>query len=333
MAINTTALNLVLNQIFAGAIANQLNNRSVLLKLLRKTVGSGKNIAFDVKVARGTTAGSYAEAAAITGDDNDTEVPAVLAWKRYKSEFRVTGLAEAIAASSGPEAYTKLLGKAIEDATSNLANRIANHVYGDGTGNSGLDLDGLDAIIANSGTYAGISRGTYATWRGNVQANSGTPRALTKELIQTAHRQVLVASGAPADVMVCNPAVYDKYEALFESITRVNGGDTYDIGAGNLAFRGVPLLRDPFAPAGKLYVLNMASFEFEQLPHVSEEGGIQLTQAERTMVTDDGEVGLQVGVEVLGKTGDFYPGFVKLYGNLKNEHPNRNAVIADINEA
>lgn len=334
MAIDLAYLQNVLNLTFRNVIADNLNQRTILLKRIRKTRGGGKNIAFDVKVARGTSAGSYASGANITGDDNDIEVPAVLQWKRVKAEFKVTGDALAAAMSStGPEAFSKLFTKQIMDATKNLAKNLNFQIYGDGTGNTGLDVDGLGALIANTGTYAGINRATYAPWRSNVLANGGTPRALTVDLLRQLNRAIFVASGFEPDFIITDPITYDKYAALFDPIKRVIVGDEkpMDLGTRDLAFEGVPVIRDPDCPAGKLYMLTQDELEFQQLPVVMDgpmEDGQPDGDAE--LESGDGEVGIEAGIELLGKVGDAYRGFIKVYGNMVSEHPNQQGVIADI---
>lgn len=330
--IDLTAISAVLNQIYAPTIADQLNQRSILLARMPKTIGSGKNIAFDVKVARGTSAGSYASGADITGDDADTEKAAVLNWKRNKAEFKVAGDALAAAASGGPQAYANLFGKVINDAARNLAVDVSEQMYGDGTGNSSLDIDGLQAALAATGTYAGLSRVTYSIWRGNVLANGGVARALTETLMRTMERTIFTVSGIAPDLIVTTPAILDKYEALFASIKRQDTNTRYDIGAMELTYKGIPIVRDPMCPAGFMFFLTLDSFAFEQLPPVTSGDGVELVQGSTPLMTADGNVGLQVAIEMLGKSGDNYKGFVKLYGNVKCERPNVSGYISDIDE-
>lgn len=334
MAINSAALTNVLNQVFRGQLANQLNNRVPLLSRITKRLGSGKNIAWDVTVESNHNAGSYADGADITGDGATTDVPAILGWKYLKAEFKVTGPAMAQAASGGPEAFAKLLAKEVMGAGRDLAVQLATQIFGDGTGNAGKDIDGFAAALTNSGTYAGVSRATYPTWRATVLGNSGTPRALTKPLMDDAEEAVFTASGFAPDLIVTTPKIYKKFEQLFETILRhdPSNGD-YRLGASQLSYKGIPIVRDQYCPAGTMYFFTFDSLAFEQLMPVSESDGMELVQGAEPLVMEDGSLGLQVAVELLGKSGDNYKGFVKLYGNLVVEYPNRNAVITDIDEA
>lgn len=322
-----------LNTTFAPVIADQLNQHTTTLSMIEKTIGEGKGIYFDAKVARGTSAGSYGSGADITGDDNDIEVPANLPWKYNKAEFKVTGDALAAAATAGPAAYGNLFGKAIKDATVNLSVALASQIFGDGTGNSNKDLTGLGAIVADTGTYAGIDRGTYSTWRSSVLANSGTLRSLSVTLLRQAEKKSFSATGMVPTVYVMGPDLYEAYEGLFDSSKRFNNPQVYssaDAGIAQLFFKGVPVIRDIYCPANKVYALNTNFLEFRQLKPVVMADGIQLVQAQDTITNADGSIGIQVAIEMLGKSGDNYKGFIKVYGNLVTERPNAHAVIADV---
>ncbi|MNU03030.1 hypothetical protein D3C72_2469170 [compost metagenome] len=55
-----------------------------------------------------------------------------------------------------------------------------------------------------------------------------------------------------------------------------------------------------------------------------------MVEAQQLLRNEDGSYGLQVAIELNGKTGDNYKGFVKIYGNFKCERPNTLAVIKDL---
>jgi len=335
MALDLTKITTVLNQLYAPVVATQLNDRTPLIARVPKAIGGGKNIAFDVKLKRGTSAASYDSGADITGDDYRLEKPAVLSWKRLKSEFKVTGDALAAAQTGGPAAYANLLGKEIMDAARDLAIELGKQAYGDGTGNGALDIDGLRAIIAATGTYAGIDRAVAdnAQWKATALANGGVDRALTVDLLREAERKVFEASGLAPDFIITTPAIYAKYEALFDTPKRLNIGQSeYDLGATVLAFKGVPIIRDPQCPAKHLFFITRDCIDFVQLPPVVSDSGIELTQGAEPLLTADGAIGLQVAIEMLGKSGDNYKGFLKVYGNLRCTNPNRCALVKDIQE-
>lgn len=336
MTIALAGIQNVLNQIFAPVVADQLNNRVEILRRVRKTIGSGKNIAWGAKVASSHVAGSYADGATINSGASatTTRVPAILQWKLNKAEFSASGLAIATAANNGPEALANLLGEEIRSASRDLAVAMATQMYADGTGNSNLDLDGLGVICKNTGSYATIARsggGSYSVWQGNYYANSGTPRTLTKAIMDTAERDVFIASGGTVDLIITTPALVTTYEWLFDSIKRQDtNAASYEIGSRSVTYKGIPVLRDARCPAGTMFMLSYDCLRFEQLPPLGMADGMQLVQGYAPIMDPDGNVGLQVGIELLGKTGDKIDGFLKVYGNMVCTQPNMCAMIVDL---
>lgn len=322
-----------LNTKFAPLIADQLNQHAPTLGVIPKRIGDGKGIFFDAKLVRDSNVVSYASGADVGNIAFDTEKPASLYRKRYMAPFVVAGDALAVAALSGPEAYVNLLAKQIQDATRNLGIKLGAHLFGDGTGNSSLDLDGFGAAIANSGTYAGLSRTTYSTWQANVLANGGTLRNLSVDLIRTAEKQIFDACGEMFNAVVMGTALYQAYESSFDTARRyVNPGsfDRLDAGVSQLSYKGVPVIRDVNCTANTVYLLNTNHMYLDTAAPVAMADNIMLTKGNEPIVTADGNTGLQVAIDLLGQTGDAYKGFVKVYTNLVVERPNSMAVIKDV---
>src|SRR5690625_7622461 len=72
---------------------------------------------------------------------------------------------------AGREQMIDLHEGRIKVAETRLQNRIAADIYGDGTGNGGKDITGLQAAISSTpttGTYGGIDRATWNFWRNQV---------------------------------------------------------------------------------------------------------------------------------------------------------------------
>jgi len=73
--------------------------------------------------------------------------------------------------NSGIEQIIDLIDARMDVAESSLMNLISTGVYSDGTGSGGLQITGLQSIIANSpstGTVGGINRTNYNFWRNQV---------------------------------------------------------------------------------------------------------------------------------------------------------------------
>jgi hypothetical protein len=224
----------------------------------------------------------------------------------------------------------------LTDASKNLAKNMGIQLYGDGTGNGGLDIDGIGAIIQTTGVYAGLDRTQYSVWQSNLFLNGGTLRPLTVTLMRQAERAIYKATGAQADFIITTPELYDEYASLFDLIKRVmadgSHSQQYDLGTRELTWNGIPIFRDIDCPAGQMYFFSSDDLEFEQLPMIEDVGYGAGPEATAPLTSGaDGDVGLRVAIELLGKSGDNYKGFIKTYGNMKSEHPNHHAMIGDLN--
>jgi hypothetical protein len=330
--IDFNAIQVVLNQTFASPVADQLNNRVQILRTLKKTIGGGKNISWPVKVAANYQAASYASGAVINSGASvtNTRVPAVLQWALNKAEFSVAGDALAIAATSGPEALANLFKDEVMGAGRDLAVSLATQLYAAKV--QSTDIDGFGVALTNTGTYATINRATYSAWQANYYANGGVGRALTKAMLDQGERDCFANSGFTPDLIITTPTLINSYEGLFTSIQRQNTDQPYDIAPrlSDIHYRGIPVIRDARCPAGALFMLTLDSMEFEQLPPLTTADGISLVAGTEPLMDPDGNVGLQVTIELLGKTGDKVDGFIKCYNNLVVKHPNMNAVIKDL---
>lgn len=333
--LNRTNLALILNQLIAPRISNTLNSTVPSLARVPKTIGAGKNLAWKAKLARGSSAGSFASGATIAGDDDRVKRPAILEWKLNKAEFSVALDAIAMHASEGATGMANAFMEEIMDAQEDLAVELGRQFWADGTGNGGLDLDGMLAIAANTGSYAGLSRATYSSWQAQVLGNSGTARALTEALMAQLETLLFTAKGRKPTRIVTTPAIYKKYEALFTATTRLQtmGNDpTYNLGAKELTYKGIPIERDHMCPAEHMFMEIEGALEFVQLKPVDMLEGFKFSQMD-TLKTADGAVGLQVAIDILDRKGDSIDGYVKVYGNLKCTDPARIGVITDIDES
>lgn len=334
-----------LSQLFAPILVRQMNRKVVLTNLLRKVNGSGKNCAWDVTFSGITDASTYTEGADVSSYDNDTEEDAILSWGQYRQNFGISGLALSVAMSSQGNAreYLDMIMKKAVDSGSKMLSDMNGDLYA-GTGGS-VDIVGLDAALATTGTYAGIAKATYSEWQGNVDENSGTPRALTKSLMDSMERTIFTACGMSPSMIVTTPAIVSKYEQLLDAITRqilekgelatpIRGLGTPVInenGFSGLHYKGIPIYRDKDATSGTMYWLNEDHIEIEVL---SQARTSTATSFVERMLTDEKQTssGLNARLEALAKTGDADKFTVKIYPQLKIDRVNAHGMIQDIAE-
>lgn len=334
-----------LSLFFLSELQRQMNRQTVGLQILPKGFGRGKTHNWDVQFS-GAGAAAYTEGADVASGDllQDVTVAASLGWNQYRSAFGVSGLAKATSASSPGSAdeLLDLVSMHARNSAAKLGSVLNTEIY-----SGSANIVGMDTAFAATGTYAGISKATYSEWAGNVSANSGTPRALTKTLMDDVDKDIYRASGMSSDVLITTPEVVVRYEALFDaSVRHVNAtGEIANMSASisskiikdrsgfsGYSYKGKPVFRDKDATAGHMYWLNLDYIRMITLPP----SGLGQTAVQSMMAALRDEHGAPSGmlgaVEYLAKLGDSDRFQVKIYPALEVTHPNAHALLDDIQE-
>jgi hypothetical protein len=126
--------------------------------------------------------------------------------------------------------------------------------YGDGTGNSGKNWNGLGNLIERGNTVGGINSATAGNefWQSYEENTAG---ALTLAQMNTAYNSVSKGNDNP-DLVLTTQALYEKYESLLTPNLRYTDTKTADSGFQNLLFKGSPVMFDTAAPAGNMFFVN-----------------------------------------------------------------------------
>ncbi len=333
-----------LPQTIASSLARQWNRRAVLAQMLPVTQemqnGIGKNVAWDIEVS-GATAASFVDGADV-GSGEFSYDPIVLAttpWGAYRSAFSISNFELNAAASSmaGPVALGQLVGERMDGAFSKICSVINSDLYiGDGTDGSGNPtIIGLNTSLAATGSYAGLSQGSYSEWAGNVSANAGTPRALTFDLLAALEAQIYNTRGEGPKFLITTPSVVTKYEGLFTPGVRVvgnNGGDVYNAGAGKLYWRGLEVVRDRDCPAGTLYMLNQDYMDIRVLPWASVPDGVTVKSVNLPSSNGMGmtSTALSCNVYPLARTGSAVKFVCEMYLQMRVKNRNAGGILKDI---
>ena len=102
---------------------------------------------------------------------NPQDVISASSWDIKQAACAVTISGLETIQNSGKEAIIDLLDARMDVAESSMMNLISTGVYSDGTGSGGLQVTGLQSIVADApttGTVGGISRSNYAFWRSQL---------------------------------------------------------------------------------------------------------------------------------------------------------------------
>ena len=147
-----------------------------------------------------------------------------------------------------------LLEAKVMQAEESLREGFNTMFFGDGTGNSGKDWNGLGNLVEASGTVGGINRATGGNeyWRSYEENSAG---ALTLAQMATAYNTVSVGNDHP-DMVLTTQTLFEKYEALLQPQLRYTDTKTADAGFQNLLFKAAPVVYDVGCTAGVMYFLN-----------------------------------------------------------------------------
>jgi hypothetical protein len=175
---------------------------------------------------------------------------------------------------SGIVRSTNVITTSATQTTGTAADVIVND-YGASAWTSGgsfrsLEMDGLLAMIEDTGTYLGLVRSSVPTWQATVHDNSGTIADLTEDKIDTFLNRVASRSemGALMPSEYCataSPGVYTSYERLMTSGIRYTVSETPDIGWGGkpyLSLQGIPLYRHTKSPRHEIMLVHKPSVKF-----------------------------------------------------------------------
>ena len=173
-------------------------------------------------------------------------------WKQYAASIAISGIEEA--KNNGDAAILNLLEAKVMQAEESLREGFNTMFFGDGTGNSGKDWNGLGNLVEASGTVGGINRGTAGNeyWRSYEENTAG---ALTLAQMNTAYNSVSVGNDHP-DMVLTTQTLYEKYESLLQPQLRYTDTKTADAGFQNLLFKAAPVTFDVGCTAGVMYFLN-----------------------------------------------------------------------------
>lgn len=234
---------------------------------------TGEKIRKSVKVEKNSNGSSF--------DGFDTFSTAAVDTRRnleFEAKFYeipvVLPLTEVSKNKADEQRVLDLMAVEMESSAEDMADDIGTLFYADGTGNSGKDFLGLEAIVddgTNAPTYGGLSRSTFTTLQSTVTASGGT---LTLAKMSTLYTDITSGSVKPT-LGLCDESVFNLYEQLLQSQERIpkdvpmiRKGGNFVSGTGftGLFFKNFPIVADEKATAQTLYFINEDHMEWRALP-------------------------------------------------------------------
>src|SRR5690348_13763015 len=156
-----------------GKAADNVTKNNALLSRLRKkgnvkTVSGGRTIMQEIEYAENGTYKRYSGYEALNIAPSDVFTYAEYNYAQAAVAVSMSGLE--MIQNSGEAASIKLLAGRIKNAERTMQNNISGDVYSDGTADGGRQINGLQALVAdtNTNTVGGISANTYSFWQNKV---------------------------------------------------------------------------------------------------------------------------------------------------------------------
>jgi hypothetical protein len=196
------------------------------------------------------TVGSYSGYDTISLAPQQGISAAEFEWKQYASSISISGIEEA--KNNGEQEIINLLEAKIMQAEESMREGFNTMFFGDGTGNSSKNWNGLGNLVESGNTVGNIDSNTYTWWK-SYEENTST--ALTLAQMSTAYNSVSVGNDHP-DTLLTTQTLFEKYEALLQPNLRYTDTKTADAGFQNLLFKAAPVMYDTGCTAGTFYFLN-----------------------------------------------------------------------------
>lgn len=180
-------------------------------------------------------------------------------WKQVVCPVIIEGIEKA--RNAGKEKQINLLDALKENAELSMADKVSEMIFGDGTGNSGKDILGLQALInvlPTTGTVGGINRATYTWWRNYYNSSVGSAASYLLGAISTALRAICRGNDKKDVVGVCNSTVYGYLQSIASGKAQFNNPALADMNFEALKVEGVDMIYDAnMGVADGLYLVNL----------------------------------------------------------------------------
>lgn len=193
-----------------------------------RLVGNGKRgkgfaVEKAIKYQSSNTAISFSHLDTFQAQQLNTKIRLTLQMKAARQPIGVSGL-DLVANQDSEVRVTDLLQETLEETQDELFDKFGDYAYGDGTGNSSKDPDGLGAIVddgTNVTTFEGQSRSTYPVLKATATDLSSVSGELTLPRLATLYSNVSSGTGMTTPtMMVSGETEWDLYEQLLTPTVR-----------------------------------------------------------------------------------------------------------------
>ena len=219
---------------------------------------------------------------------------------------------DTVASITSSTAFTLTTGVATYGS---IGNTYSVYVAGSRT----KEMMGLSGIVSATSTLQGLDVAAYPWWKATVLANSGTNRAISDTLLQTAIDTLEANSSGMCTAMYTSFGVRRAYQALLTATKQLVNTQKLQGGYEAINYLGgshgvIPMIADKDAPANKIFIVDEDELAIYRL-------------ADFDWMQEDGSVLSRVsGV-------DAYEAVLYVYQELGTSMRNAHVLLSDITEA
>lgn len=232
-----------------------------------KNKDGGVKCVVPLLVASSKNVGSYSGSDIFATEDDEEVSAAEYDWKQYYGLIKIDGITEAKNSGSKTK-ILDILETRMETVKLTISENLNQMFWGDGSGNSGKDFLGLQAIVSNAdpaiGALGNIAASTNPNWQSPVNSTSEAFSAFGLDGMANLFNSASEGNDHPTHIFTYQ-AGFEAFEGSLTQNARYLDPEVADAGFQNLLYKGVPLTFDDYAPTGSMYFLNMKYITFYTL--------------------------------------------------------------------
>ena len=180
-------------------------------------------------------------------------------------------------------------------------------------GSRNNEMMGLSGIVSATATLQGLAVADYPWWKAKVLANSGSNRAISDTLLQTAIDTLEANSSGMCTAMYTSFGVRRAYQALLTATKQLVNTQELKGGYKAITYNDLPIIADKDAPANKIFVVDENELQVFRL-------------GDFDWMSDDGAILSRVSGY------DAYEAVLYVYQELGTSMRNAHVLIGDITE-
>lgn len=248
---NYDNISAITRKLYIPKLVDNIFDSNALMQRWKKNgidiINGGTSIVQPLLYSKPTSGGWYSGADTLNTAANDKRTAASFEWKQAHTSITISGIDEI--KNAGNSAVIKHVETEVQSAELYLADILGTGLFN--AGSTSKAIIGLRLMVAASGTYGGIAKGTFSWWQGNVS----TETVLTLALMQAMHGDCRIDNDSTS-VLVTTQDILDDYNNLLQPQMRFQDNKTADGGFMNLLYKGKPMIVDSHCPSSHLFFLN-----------------------------------------------------------------------------